>query len=42
LAEQGEEAFPGKGHQASAEEKLRHLKAKKERLRQERDVTPAG
>ena len=38
LAEQGEEAFPGKGHQTSAEEELRQLKAENERLRQERDI----
>ena len=38
LAEQGEEAFPGKGHQTPVEEELRQLKTENERLRQERDI----
>ncbi len=38
LAEGGEEAFPGKGHQTSAEEELRQLRAENERLRMERDI----
>lgn len=38
LAEQGEEAFPGKGHQTPVEEELRQLRAENERLRQERDI----
>jgi transposase len=40
LAEQGEEAFPGKGHQTPVEEELRQLRAENERLRQERDILP--
>jgi transposase len=38
FAEQGEEAFPGKGHQTPVEEELRQLRAENERLRQERDI----
>ena len=38
LAEQGEQAFPGKGHQTPAEEELRQLRLENERLRQERDI----
>ena len=38
LAQQGEQAFPGKGHQTPAEEELRQLKLENERLRQERDI----
>jgi transposase len=40
LSEQGEEAFPGKGHQTPVEEELRQLPAENERLRQERDILP--
>src|SRR5437899_659204 len=36
--EQGEEAFPGKGHQTAIEEENRKLKREIELLRQERDV----
>jgi transposase len=38
LAEQGEVAFPGKGHQTPAEEELRQLRAENERLKMERDI----
>jgi transposase len=38
LAQHGEEAFPGKGHQTPTEEELRQLRAENERLRQERDI----
>jgi transposase len=38
LAEQGDDAFPGKGHQTPVEEELRQLRAENERLRQERDI----
>jgi len=38
LAQQGEQAFPGKGHQTPAEEELRQLRLEVERLRQERDI----
>src|SRR5215210_7558733 len=38
LAQQGPEAFPGKGHQTPSEEELRQLRAENERLRQERDI----
>ncbi len=38
LAQQGEMAFPGKGHQTPTEEELRQLRAENERLRQERDI----
>ena len=34
----GEEAFPGKGHQTSAEEEMRRLNREIEILRQERDI----
>ncbi|HEX2916331.1 MAG TPA: transposase [Chloroflexia bacterium] len=40
LTEQGEEAFPGKGHQTPVEEELRQLRAENERLRMERDILP--
>ena len=36
--EQGEEAFPGKGHQNIIEEENRNLKREIEVLRQERDI----
>lgn len=38
LAQQGEEAFPGKGHQTPNEEELHQLRAEVERLRMERDI----
>ncbi len=38
LALEGEEAFPGKGHQTSSEEEVRQLRAELERLRMERDI----
>lgn len=38
LSEQGEQAFPGSGHQTPQEEEIRHLKRENELLRQERDV----
>jgi transposase len=38
LAEQGEVAFPGKGHQTPAEEELRQLRSENERLKMERDI----
>ncbi|MBO0791831.1 MAG: transposase [Ktedonobacteraceae bacterium] len=38
LAEHGEEAFPGKGHQTVLEEENRRLKREVERLQQERDI----
>lgn len=38
MAEKGEEAFPGKGHQTPAEEELRQLRQENERLRQERNI----
>src|ERR1700758_2885302 len=38
LAEHGEEAFPGKGHQTALEEENRRLKRELERTRQERDI----
>lgn len=36
--EQGQEAFPGKGHQTSIEEENKKLKRENEILRQERDI----
>ena len=36
--EQGQEAFPGKGHQTTIEEEIRKLKRENEILRQERDI----
>ena len=36
--EQGEQAFPGSGHQTPQEEEIRHLKRENEVLRQERDI----
>ncbi len=38
FAEQGEEAFPGKGHQTTIEEENRRLRRENEILRQERDI----
>lgn len=38
LSEQGEQAFPGSGHQTPQEEEIRHLKRENELLRQERDI----
>lgn len=38
LAEQGEVAFPGKGHQTPADEELRQLRSENERLKMERDI----
>ena len=36
--QQGEEAFPGKGHQTPTEEEFRQLRSENERLKQERDI----
>jgi transposase len=36
--EQGQEAFPGKGHQTTIEEEMKKLKRENEILRQERDI----
>ncbi len=38
LAENGREAFPGKGRQTVLEEENRHLKRELERVQQERDI----
>jgi transposase len=38
LAQQGEVAFPGKGHQTLAEEEWLLLRCEVEQLRQERDI----
>jgi len=38
LAEHGEEAFPGKGHQTALEEENRRLKRELDRVQQERDI----
>ena len=38
FSEQGEQAFPGSGHQSRHEEEIRHLKRENELLRQERAV----
>jgi transposase len=38
LAENGTEAFPGKGHQTQLEEENRRLKRENEILRQEREI----
>ena len=38
LAEQGDDAFPGKGHQTALEEENRRLKRELERVQQERDI----
>jgi transposase len=38
FAEQGEQAFPGSGHQTPQEAEIRHLKRENDLLRQERDI----
>ena len=38
LSQQGEQAFPGSGHQTPPEEEMRQLKRENELLRQERDI----
>ena len=38
FAEDGEEAFPGKGKQSGIEEELRQLRRENMRLREERDI----
>ena len=38
VAQQGEQAFPGSGHQSPQEEELRQLKRDNELLRQEREL----
>ncbi len=38
LADQGDDAFPGKGHQTPLEEEIRQLRRENERLRQEREI----
>ncbi len=38
LASEGEQAFPGKGHQPAVEEELRRLRAENQRLRMEREI----
>ena len=38
LVEQGEQAFPGSGHQTAQEEEIRRLKRELEITRQERDI----
>jgi len=38
FGEQGEEAFPGKGHQTTLEEENRKLRRENEILRQEREI----
>jgi transposase len=38
FSEQGEQAFPGSGHQTPQEEEIRHLQRENELLRQERDI----
>jgi transposase len=38
FGEQGEEAFPGKGHQTSLEEENRKLRRENEILKQEREI----
>jgi transposase len=38
LAEQGEQAFPGSGHQTAQEEELRRLRRELEVTKQERDI----
>jgi transposase len=38
FAEQGEQAFPGSGHQTPQEEEIRHLKRENDLLRQERAI----
>jgi transposase len=38
FSEQGEQAFPGSGHQTPQEEDLRQLRRENDLLRQERDI----
>jgi transposase len=38
LAAEGDQAFPGKGHQPAVEEELRRLRAENQRLRMEREI----
>jgi transposase len=38
FSEQGEEAFPGKGHQTTIEEENRRLRRENEILKQEREI----
>ena len=38
LADQGEQAFPGSGHQTAEQEEIRRLKRELEVTRQERDI----
>jgi len=38
FAEQGEQAFPGSGHQTPQEEELRQVRRENDVLRQERDI----
>jgi transposase len=38
LAQHGQEAFPGSGHQTPLEEENRRLKRERERVQQERDI----
>src|SRR5690242_12654345 len=38
LAEQGEQTFPGSGHQSAEQEEIRRLKRELEVTRQERDI----
>jgi transposase len=38
LADQGEQAFPGSGHQTAEQEEIRRLKRELEVMRQERDI----
>ncbi len=38
LADEGDQAFPGKGHQPAVEEELRRLRAENQRLRMEREI----
>jgi len=38
FGDQGEQAFPGKGHQTALEEEIRRLQRENEILKQERDI----
>jgi transposase len=38
FAQQGDQAFPGSGHQTAQEEEIRRLKRELETVRQERDI----
>jgi transposase len=38
LAQEGEQAFPGTGHQTESDEEMRRLRHENEILRQERDI----